>query len=321
MENNNLVLFLIRYNELGLKSPKVRTRFQNQMIKNIENKFLDAKLDCFIDSDWGRIYSTTEDKAQGLKMLRTVFGISSISPVLKYSDALDEITDAAVEYAKKLLKPNQSFALRTRRTGQHKFTSQDVAVHVGDAILSKLKDKNLSVNLTKPDVEIFIEVRMKSSFIFSETFSGPGGLPLGTQGKVISIFTDENSYIASWLMMKRGCRTYPVIFKAKNDEAQPFPEELNKQLEALKPWATNIKPLTVDIDTSSLSDGVKFDLDNKELLFLIEKFNVKGICLSIGLDDFSKVNVPSKNELPVFYPLIGLDDEKINSLKDIINEF
>jgi len=315
-----LVLFLIRYNELGLKSPRVRRRFQKRLIKNIEDKFLKAELDCFIESDWGRIYLTTDNQLQGLKLLKTVFGIFSISPVVNFSDDLDEITSAAVDYAKDLLTMGQSFALRTRRTGQHKYTSQDIANHVGAAILNGLKDRKLTVNLSAPDVEIFIEVRQKNSYIFSESFPGPGGLPLGTQGKVISIFTDKNSYIATWLMMKRGCRAYPVYFKSKNNKPQLNESKAMSQIELLTPWAPNLKLKIIEDNGKQNDKENAINLKNKEFQDFANRVRAKGICSSLDLNDFSKVIHILRNELPIFYPLIGLDKEMVKNLGNMIRD-
>ena len=111
------------------------------MIKNIEDKFYREELECIIDSDWGRVYLHTEAQARGIELLKTIFGIASISPVITTSADLDEITKTTLNYSSKLLNDNQTFALRTRRTGKHEFTSIDLARHVGKMILEHFKDK------------------------------------------------------------------------------------------------------------------------------------------------------------------------------------
>ncbi len=320
MEHLNLVSLLIRYNELGLKSRRVRSRFQNQLIKNIEDKFLREKLDCFIDSDWGRIYLHTEDETRGIKILTTIFGITSLSPVITCSSDLVEITETTVNYTKKLVKKHQTFALRTRRTGKHKYTSMELAEYVGREILDRLKDKKLKVKLDAPDVEIFIEVRRDKSYIFSETFKGPGGLPLGTQGKVVSIFTDEHSFIASWLMMKRGCRIYPVFFKSVGDFNRKCitEDQIRTQIEILKIWVPNLSLKIIDIDEPGENIFKSIDLNNNIFIRYLKKVKAKGICISMGLDGFSLMAQTINTELPIFYPLIGLDEHWISELDERI---
>ena len=313
-----MVMFLIRYNELGLKSPRVRSRFQKQLIKNIEDKFLRVDLDCFIDSDWGRIYLHTDDQELGIGLLSSVFGITSVSPVINSSDALDEITETVVHYSRDLLKPGKTFALRTRRTGEHPYTSIGLAEHVGAAILNAYSDKKLKVNLSNPEVEIFIEVRRNESFIFSESFKGPGGLPLSTQGKVLSIITDDRSYIAAWLMMKRGCRVYPVYFKSNDIKVEAGGAEPEAQIQLLKGWVQNIRLKVIDVEKKSKDNFGLVDLNNKEFLNYVQYVNAKGICLSCSIEIFSSRVQAWKSQLPLFYPLIGLDEEQVHGLEHII---
>jgi thiamine biosynthesis protein ThiI len=313
-------MLLIRYNELGLKSPRVRSRFQKQMIQNIENKFLAAGLDCFIKYDWGRIYLQTNDLNSGIDILKRVFGLASVSPVVTTDDDLDTITNETIGIAKRILKPNNSFALRTRRTGNHDYTSMDLAKYVGREILNKLDNMNLKVNLSSPDKEIFIEVRKKNAYIFSESYSGPGGLPLGTQGKIISVFTNEKSYLATWLMMKRGCRTFPIFFNNNGENSKIKEQQFQSQIELLRPWAANLCLTIFDLDLSSDIDPIKSGLENKNFLRYIEETNVKGICFSFSFEDFKNIGTDLNSNLPIFHPLIGLDDQYIEKIEQIIKD-
>jgi len=90
-------LLLVRYSELALKSPRVRSRFQNRLIANIENAFLKNELECTIDHDWGRIYIYPQDEKKGIELLRHIFGIVSISPVTEITSELDNISSQTVE--------------------------------------------------------------------------------------------------------------------------------------------------------------------------------------------------------------------------------
>lgn len=316
---------LIRYNELGLKSPRVRSRFQKQLIKNIEDKFFRAGLDGIIDSDWGRIYLNTDsdDHDEEIRLLTTVFGISSISPVITTSDRIEEITKIVIDHAKELISPGQSFALRTRRTGKHSYTSMELAKVLGSDVLDSFKNKNIKVDLSSPDVEIFIEVRHDQAFVFSESYEGPGGLPLGTQGKVLSIITGPQAYIASWLMMKRGCRVYPVFFRNKDNSSGIVEGHAKRQIEMLKAWVPNIGLRVIDLDEESEEYLTLGGLNDKELLNFARWAKAKGVCLSINFKEFSKLSEQLKaqtNTLPVFYPLIGLDAEEIQRLGRKIKE-
>ncbi len=310
-----MVIFLLRYNELGLKSSKVRSRFQKQMIENIENKFIRNNIDCFINTEWGRIYLETDAKEMGIKILRTIFGLTSFSPVIKINANLDTITDTTINFVKDILQPGKTFALRCRRTGQHKYTSIQLAEHVGAEILNIYKDKNLKVKLTKPEVEIFIEVRQNQAYIFSESYPGPGGLPLGTQGKVASVLSNEYSYIASWLLMKRGCRVYPVYFEtnSKNKINSITKSEAVDQLDVLRCWVENLKLKIIELKRKDITKD-SFGLNNEEFINYCYRNNIKAICLSFGLEELNNLEFYNTLKLPIFLPLIGLNEDHIENL-------
>lgn len=174
-------LLLIRYNEPAIKSPRARSRLQNRLIANIENSFLENKLECTIDHDRGRIYIYPEDEKKGIELLRHIFGIVSISPVVETTSDIDTISQQAIGIASNMLKKNMTFAIRSRRTGSHDYTSQELAKRVGADILKANSSRSVTVDLTEPDIEIFIEVRNDKAFIFTDKIKGPGGLPKGVR--------------------------------------------------------------------------------------------------------------------------------------------
>jgi len=86
------------------------------------------------------------------------------------------------------INKDTSFALKLKREGNHDYTSQDVAIILGDEIVKKTKAK---VNLSKPDIKLFIEIRQSNAFFFFEKILGPGGLPFGSQGKYCLLFNQK----------------------------------------------------------------------------------------------------------------------------------
>ena len=62
------------------------------------------------------------------------------------------------------------------------------------------------LDLSNPEFRLFIEVRDDKTYIFHEKIPGPGGLPIGTQGRMIALVSSGiDSPVATYLMMKRGC--------------------------------------------------------------------------------------------------------------------
>ena len=68
-------VIIARYGEIGLKSPKIRSRFEKRLVKNIK-----ATFECEVDRNQGRIYIHPEDFDEGIEKLNRVFGVVSYSP-------------------------------------------------------------------------------------------------------------------------------------------------------------------------------------------------------------------------------------------------
>ncbi len=211
---------IVRYGELALKSEPVRRRFEWRLISAI-NLALKG-LEYAIERERGRIFVYTESPTSVTKRLSRVPGIVSVSSATKVEANMNEIRKSALRVAKKVLGPGRSFAVRTSRVGKHPFSSTDVNVEVGSAILSKVK--GVHVNLSSPDRKIFIEVRGKNAYVFTETAEGVGGLPVGTQGSVVALFSgSRNDTAAAYLMMKRGSTVFlvsPDLRTHNNGKAQ-----------------------------------------------------------------------------------------------------
>ena len=181
-----------------------------------------------------------------------------------------------------------AFAVRARRTGEHSFTSHDVAKEAGSAILEANKNKNIKVNLTKPDFEIFIEVRHNKAFVFSEKIRGPGGFPMGTQGKVLAVILDKKSVYAAWLLMKRGCN---VRLLCSDEETKSYANLLKK-------WYSVSKIIS--------AQNNKID----EVLETAKWIKAEALVYGYSFLEFEKEN-KIEAEIPIFYPLIGMNSKEI----------
>jgi thiamine biosynthesis protein ThiI len=187
-------LILIRYAELGLKATETRNRFENTLINNIRNALKTKEISFELRRERGRIYVFTNQINKSIDVLQKIFGITSISPAVKTSSKMEAISKVAIDISKEKLTKKKSFALRVTRTGNHSFTSQDVAVQIGNDVV---KATNSSVNLTNPDFELFIEIRDKNAYLFIQKIRCNGGLPLRTQGKILVLVDSLESILAA----------------------------------------------------------------------------------------------------------------------------
>jgi thiamine biosynthesis protein ThiI len=151
----------------------------------------------------GRIVVESDDPEKASHVLSKMFGVAFAMPVVEVKANLDDIAKVGVRVARKTVGKGDSFAVRARRVGKHPFNSRQLEKRIGRDVLEGLDD--VRVDLDHPDRTIYVEVRENVAYVGVERTQGPGGLPLGSQGKVVSLLSGSvESTVATWMMMKRG---------------------------------------------------------------------------------------------------------------------
>ncbi len=279
------MVLLVRFGELALKSRFVRRQLRDRLVANIQDLFAAEAVECITEADEARVYVHVDDIARARGILARVFGVVSVSPALETKATLESLRESVLGEAALSLGSGKTFALRTRRVGTHPFTSQDLARILGDDVRRSVPGSR--VNLNRPDVEIHIEVRRNRGFVFRETWPGPGGLPLGSQGRALALVTDEAGMVAAWMGMKRGCH---VTIAAPEDGSLVGP---------LRRWDVRLKVLDMPT-TDGLPDLVK--IARADALFLGTRWS--------SFDPGRRPPLP----VPVFEPVIGLSQDEIDGL-------
>jgi len=289
----NFDLIIVRYGEIALKGKQIRRRFEDTLISNIKNVFKQENLKVRFKKEWGRIYIYSANISECLKILQKTFGIISISPAFKTISDINKISKIAVDISKEKINENKSFAVRATRTGNHDFSSQDVSIRLGNDIIKKTK---ASVNLSNPEFILYVEIRDKNSYIFTEKIFCVGGLPLGTQGSIITLIDSYSSILAAWYLMKRGCKiTFLIKNKAYESTLRNF----------LKKWY--IKPnIQITNKKESLSKIIGQDFFDAVVTnhSLFEKDENT-------LKEMKQIKKDIK--IPILSPLISMTKDEINS--------
>ncbi len=279
------MVLLVRFGEIALKSRYVRRQLRDRLVANIQDLFATEGVECVTEADEARVYVHVDDLPRARRILMRVFGVVSISPAEEGHGDLETMKRLAVQEARHADVGRATFAIRARRVGSHPFTSQDLAQEIGGAVLEACP--GAKVNLDTPAVEIHVEVRENRGFVFREFWPGPGGLPLGSQGRALAVVDGEGGMVAAWMAMKRGCRVVVASPPGGRDA------------EALRPWEPGLKVLEMT-GTDDLEELVR--IARAGAVFL----GTRGR----GYDPGRRPNI----SVPVFEPVIGLDDDEIARL-------
>ena len=227
--------------ELWLKKTWTRRRYVRCLIENMKRVLKRYNVEYGeVMRRRGRLFLRTTSAVEAASRLSRVFGISSVSPALEVgSNKLEDVVDKCVFLASHVLGEGNSFAVRCRRVGEHPYSSRDVCREVGHRVLDEFGEaRSLTVDLKRPDAVLGVEVRDNEAFVFSEVVKGIGGMPLGTQGRVICLLSGGvDSAVASWLVMKRGCPLVPLYFDCKPYTDEVATERAMEIAKVLCDWA------------------------------------------------------------------------------------
>lgn len=219
--------FLIKYGEIGIKG-KNRHLFEDALMKQIRHALKPVEGKFFVRKEQGRIFVETEsafDYDEVIVALQRVFGIVGICPMVQAADeGFDKLAETVNDYLRKVYGDREmSFKVNARRAKKsYPRTSMEINADLGERILAAFP--NMKVDVHKPDVMLDVEIR-DQIYIYSQIIPGPGGMPVGTNGKAMLLLSGGiDSPVAGYMIAKRGVKIDAVYF-----HAPPYTSERAKQ--------------------------------------------------------------------------------------------
>ncbi len=205
-------LILVRYGELGLKG-KNRIFFENQLQHNIRQSLLNTG-ECKIYRTWGRLFVeiVEGEKGEVVSKLKDIFGIASLSPVIKAALDMEDIKEKALALLQEVHIPGESFKVESRRANKFfPLKSPEISKEVAEYILNNMDD--LPVDVHNPKHTLTVEIRDRDAYIFTDAYVGAGGLPVGATGKGLLLLSGGiDSPVAGYMALKRGVKVEALHF-------------------------------------------------------------------------------------------------------------
>ena len=184
------------------------------------------------------------ERAEGV--LQRLFGVQSLSPATKcrWKDLDDIVAQGREFFAPEVA--DKRFAVRARRTTGHPklpFASPDIERALGSALI----EGAAGVDLDNPEVTAGVEVHTREVYFYARNLSGPGGLPMGVEGRALSLISGGfDSAVASWEVWKRGVGLDFVFFNLGGAEHERGATAVLEKL--TRDWAYGDWPRLYTID-------------------------------------------------------------------------
>ena len=332
-------LILLRYGEVALKG-RNRPLFLRALRHNIRACLREHGIEGTVASRGQRVYVETDQVSEVLAPLQRVFGVVSLSPVTSVAREVDAIVAAGVQEAVAAgVRPGVSYRVQARRSDKS-FPLISPAINrvVGEAIYQATEgDVDLSRDA---DVTIGVEVQRDRALVYGRVLPGPGGLPLGTEGRVVALVSGGiDSPVAAWLMMKRGCGVVPLHLSQNAAETEKTLANLEQLGRYGYGW--EFRPTVLEhreVVGPSLAALAEMREERwsclvcKHLMLrraeaLAAEVGADAIVIGDSLGQVASQTLPNlraislRIELPVLRPLIGLDKTEIIEIARRIGTF
>lgn len=256
----------------------------------------------------------------------TVFGVSSVDTMRRVLfDDIEGLAKAVAEFTLDQVV-GRTFAARVKRRGTHDWNSMDLARLIG----AELYPRSAGVDLTNPEVEVHVTVLDQNAFLVLDHQRAAGGLPLGTQGRVLCLVSGGfDSVVAGWMLMSRGCPVDFVHFSlncAQSDHALAVARELWTR------WGHGTEPVVHLVEFQPVKDALFEHVDSRMRQVSLKVMMARaaseiaqdaGITALVTGDALGQVSsqtlphlvaVSRSSETPILRPLLGLPKESIIDL-------
>lgn len=332
--------FLIKYAEIGVKG-KNKYLFEEALVKQIKYALKRCEGEFKVTRTEGRIYVhalSSFDFEETVDNLKTVFGISGICPVIHVEDeGFEKLSETVVNYIKENYPDRQmTFKVYTRRARKnYPMDSQEVNREMGGVILNAFPE--MKVDVHQPDMMLHIEIREKI-YIYSMEIPGPGGMPVGSNGKAMLLLSGGiDSPVAGYMIAKRGVKIDAVYFHAPPYTSDRAKQKVVDLAKCVSKYSGPIYLHTINFTDIQLYIYEK--CPHEELTIIMRRYMMKiaemiakqenclGLITGESIGQVASQTVQSlavTNEvctLPVFRPLIGFDKMEIVHISEKIGTY
>ena len=322
MDYNSIV---IHYGEVTLKRGR-RSLFERILARNLEEA-----TGVRVRRIQGRMVMPYRENA--LDKLGKVFGVVWYAPAIHVEGGYEELEDTVIKILGRLSP--KSFKIDTRRSDKRfPMTSIEVSSRIG----ARVRDTyGFRVDLKNPERTVVIEITEEGFYVSYERFQGPGGLPVGSSGRVLALLSGGiDSPVAAWMMMKRGCRVDALHFHALRSSEEVLQSKMLTLAKILAEYGLRLRLYLAPFHSfyeKSLGMPPRMELVMFRVWMLklaerlAERENYLGIVTGDSLGQVASQTLENLHaassmlRIPVYRPLIGLDKQEIIGLAERIGTY
>ena len=322
-------VLLVHYSEIALKGGN-RSFFERALARNLKRAIgVEDVLE--IERPPGRVVVKLKEPLKRERIeqeVRKVFGVSWFAFAEEVECNYEAIERAVLGGFGEALKGAESFVIRAVRA--HKgfpLDSTQLNTKLGEAVVRALGTK---VDLDHPALTVGVEVLKDRALVYGQRLAGPGGLPVGSGGRVLCLLSGGiDSPVAPWLAMKRGTSPSYVHFHPFSDNKEAEESKIGDIVKYLTAYSGRARCTfvpTYPFSVSAAGIPARHDvvLFRRFMLMCAEKVAEKARAKALVTGE-SLAQVASQTldnmavihravDMPILMPLVSYDKDEIVAL-------
>ncbi|MEG1395373.1 MAG: tRNA uracil 4-sulfurtransferase ThiI [Oscillospiraceae bacterium] len=266
-----------------------------------------------------------------------LFGAVGVSRARGCEKDKDAMLETAKTYLKDQLMGAKTFKVESKRADKSfPMTSIQLSQYVGGELQELFP--HLAVDVHNPELTVQLEVRDYAAFVHANPQPGAGGLPVGINGKAVSLLSGGiDSPVSSWMMAKRGLELEMVHFFSPPYTSPEAKQKVLDLAKLLTPWCGRVRVHVVPF--TAIQEELRRKCPEELFTIIMRRFMMRiaarvahltaahALVTGESLGQVASQTMLAMNctgnvvDMPIFRPVVGMDKEEIVQIARRIGTF
>ena len=326
---NNNEMLLLKLGEVVLKGLNRRS-FEDKLVKTVRHR-MKACGSFQVYVRQSTIYVEPQkddcDMEAAYKAAKQIFGVVTIARAVPCEKDLAAIVETAKTYLADEFAVAKTFKVESKRADKNFYLN---SIQISQAVGGELAEAfpHVAVDVHKPDLTVYVEIREKAAYVHAPSVPGAGGLPVGTGGRAVSLLSGGlDSPVSSWMIARRGVELEMVHFVSPPYTSQQAQDKVIQLAQDLTPYCGRM--LIHVIPFTKIQEEIRRNCPEEYFTLIMRRFMMRiseAVAKTAGAHALvtgeSQGQVASQTmmalgvtedvtTMPVLRPLIGTDKVEI----------
>ena len=272
---NNHEMLLLKLGEVVLKGLNRRS-FEDKLVKTVRHR-MKACGSFQVYVRQSTIYVEPQkddcDMEAAYKAAKQIFGVVTVARAVPCEKDLNAIVETAKTYLADEFAAAKTFKVESKRADKNFYLN---SIQISQAVGGDLAEifPHVAVDVHKPDLTVYVEIREKFAYVHAPSVAGAGGLPVGTGGRAVSLLSGGlDSPVSSWMIARRGVELEMVHFESPPYTSQQAQDKVIQLAQDLTPYCGRL--LIHVIPFTKIQEEIRMNCPEEYFTLIMRRFMMR----------------------------------------------